>query len=188
VSGSLGRSALVALRLYIHLHVSGSLRILEKLTTLVARMANLLSLKLPVVFCLPGDVVLGGDETSKRYQSRVWDERNRASSGGESLGVIGLVIEDLGSRERWIVHGIGVDQVVLGVNLQHPPDGDHEPPLSAVVGEEEGHCSSKGDGDDLVLSFEKSDQLEVLFLTWSSSITFTNRRVEGSRILRLALK
>jgi hypothetical protein len=82
--------------------------------------------------------------------------------GGEALGVIGFVVENLGSGERGIVHGVGVDQVVLGIKLQHLPDGDHEPPLSVVVGEEEGHCIGKGDGDDLVLSFEKFDHLKVL--------------------------
>jgi hypothetical protein len=78
--------------------------------------------------------------------------------------------------------------MVLGVNVQHFPYGEHEPPLSAVVGEKESHSIGKGDWDDLVLSFEKFDHLKVLLFEWSSSITSTNRRVEGSRILRLALK
>jgi len=41
--------------------------------------------------------------------------------------------------------------MVLGVNLQHLPDGDHESSLPAVVGEQERHGIGKGDWNDLVV-------------------------------------
>jgi len=52
--------------------------------------------------------------------------------------------------------------MMLGVNFQHLPHGDHESPLPGVVGEEESHCIGNGDGDDLVLRLEKFDHLKSI--------------------------